>query len=314
MVSDDRAQLILVGAIAIGIVLIALTTVLNSAVFTENVAEGSAVEVTGDVNEFERESTRNVRSLMVRVNHDGIFEDSASDRDALKGHARQNVTRYSKIIGETYADTGSVYVNVSYAGNTEFGYRVVQREDANFSKNNGIQTWTPIDGPSRLGWFVVNLDVENVSQSTPMFVNLTNTTGDAMNVSFRRTASNRIAVNSTIEGNHRSNVTCEPTSGRVLLDVVEGTSYAGDCEFNSTAYLDGPYSSMEFDNGESARGKYDIVVNGTSSSTIPNSCGAGASPIRPCEGVAIWSLGITTHYETGAISYEKTRNVSVYDG
>lgn len=312
MVSDDRAQLILVGAIAIGIVLIALTTVLNSAVFTENVAGGSAVEVTGDVTEFERESIRNVRSLIVRVNHNGIYEDSESD--ALRGDARENVTSYSRIIGETYADTGSVYVNVSYAGNTELGYRVVQREDANFSKNNGIQTWTPIDGPSRLGWFVVNLDVENVSQTTPMFVTLTNTTGDAMNVSFQRTASNRIAVNSTIEGNHRSNVTCEPTNGRVLLDVVEGTSYTGDCEFNTTAYLEGPYSSMEFDNGDSARGKYDIVVNGTSSSTIPNACGAGASPIRPCEGVAIWTIGITTHYETGAISYEKTRNVSVYDG
>lgn len=314
MVSDDRAQLILVGAIAIGIVLIALTTVLNSAVFTENVAGGSTVEVTGDVQEFERESVRNVRSLMVRVNHVGLYEDSMSERTRLKSNVRENVSSYSELLGETYADTGSVYVNLSYVGNEKLGERVVQREDANFSKSNGIQTWTVIDGPSRLGWFVVNLNVENVSRTTPMFMNLTNATGDSMNVSIRRTASNDIEVNSTFGGDHRSNVTCEPQNGRVLLDVIEGTSYTGDCRFNSTAYLPGPYDSLVFENGNSAHGKYDIVVNGTGSNTIPNSCGAGASPIRPCEGIAVWTLEFSTHYQTGSIAYEKTHNVTVYDG
>lgn len=315
MVSDERAQLILVGAIAIGIVLIALTTVLNSAVFTENVAGGSSVEVTGDVQEFERESVRNVRSLVIRVNHGDVYQDSVSDRNALNASARDNVSSYSDILAETYADTGSVYVNVSYGGSPTFGDRIVQREDANFSKSSpGVPTWTVVNGPFEPGWFVVVLEVENVSRTTPMFVNLTNASGDVLNVSIRRTASNELAVNSSIGGSHRSNVTCQPQNGRVLLDVLEGVSYSGDCEFNTTAYLDEPYSSLKFENGNSARGKYDIVVNESAPpNTIPNSCGAGASPLRPCEGVAIWTVEFTSHYETGPVSYEKTHNVSVYD-
>lgn len=315
MVSDDRAQLILVGAIAIGIVLIALTTVLNSAVFTENVAGGSDAEVTGDVQEFDRESVRNVRSLLVRVNHRRAYRDTGPGIDALEADAARNVTSYSAVLAETYADTGSVYVNVSYNRTVVVGNRLVQREDANFSDDSGPSTWTPLNGPFELGWFVVNLDVENVTQTSQSHVSIKNTSGAELNVSMRRTASNELLVNSTVDGSHTSNVTCDAQNGRVLLDVAEGTSYSGDCTFNSTAYLGGPYANISMVNGEGAHGKYDIVVNETSSPyPVANSCDAGASPERPCKAVAVWSVEFDAHYETGRITYEKTHNVSVYEG
>lgn len=314
MVTDDRAQLILVGAIAIGIVLIGLTTVLNSAVFTENVAGGSSATVTGGVSEFDRSAVRDVRSLMVRVNHDGVYRDTGTGETELRASAAENVSAYSDVLAETYADTGSVYVNVSFGGATTIGNRVVQRSDANFSEHNGPPTWQPINGPFKLGWFVMNLDAENVSRTTPFYLRLQNSSGVNLNVSIRRTASNQLAVNSSIGGDHTSNVTCAQENGRVLLDVVDGTSYSGDCAFNSTMYLEGPYSSLTVENGESARGKYDLVVNETSPPyPVPNDC--GVAPIdRPCKAVAVWSATFTTYYETGSIVHEKTHTVSVYDG
>ena len=311
--NDDRAQLVLVGAIAIGIVLIALTTVLNSAVFTENVAGGRSVEVTGDVTEFDREAVRNVRSMTVRINHAKDYKEGSSGEDELEEHAAKNVSNYSAVLAESYADTGSVYVNVSYDQVSEFGYRVVQREDANFSKNTGTPTWEPIGGPFELSWFVVNLEVENVSQTTPFYVNLTNSSGTDLNVSIRRLPGNVIWINSSIDGTLRAQALCEADNGRVLLDVADGTSYSGDCEFNGTEEIDSPYSTLEFVNGESVRGKYDFVANDSSTNTIPNSCGAGNSPVRPCEGTVIWSLEFTSRYRTGSFAYEKTHNVSVYD-
>ena len=96
----DRAQLVLVGAIAIGIVLIALTTVLNSAVFTENVDGGRSVEVTGDVKEFDREAIRNVRSTTLRINHAKDYKDGSTGEDALEDDVARNVSNYSAVPDE----------------------------------------------------------------------------------------------------------------------------------------------------------------------------------------------------------------------
>lgn len=308
----DRAQLVLVGAIAIGIVLIGMTTVLNSAVFTENVAGGSSVETTGDVAEFERESVRNVRSITIRTNHAESYHQS--DKDDLNETVKGHVGNYSRALAETYADTGSVYVNVTYDRTVNFGARVLQDDDADFTSNPGVgasSSWSVISGPAEIGWFVMNLDVENVSQTDPVWLNFTDSDGTRLNVSLRQTASDDLAIRSDVAGGNVSDVTCEPQNGRVLLDVLDGASYTGDCTFNSTEYLDQTYVSLEIEDGVNGHGKYDLVVNDSAPITGVAAC---ASPQDPCRGIAIWSLEFTTNYRTGSIAYEKTHNVSVYGG
>lgn len=306
----ERAQLILVGAIAIAVVLVGLTIILNSAVFTENVAGGSSVEVTGDVSEFDREAVRNVRSLAYRVNHDYAYTSQSDVRTDLA----ENVSAYSHILAESYADTGSVYVNVTLDGVDEYGDRIVQREDSNFSDDTPPhpQSWSTIDEPFKLGWFVANFDVENVSRTERFYVSLRNESGTELNVSIKRDPSNRLQVNSSIGGSHVSNVTCSPENGRVLLDVVEGTSYNGGCQFNSTSYLEPPYDRLRFVDGERVEGKYDIVVNETSSPGVGNACTVAAVDF-PCTSEVVWSLNATTSYQTGSIRYESTHEVPVYD-
>lgn len=306
-----RAQLVLVGSIAIAVVLIGLTVILNSAVFTENVAGGSSVEVTGDIAEFDREAVRNVRSLALRVNHGTAY----TSESAVAADVDENVSHYSHLLGESYADTGSVYVNVSLEDVDEYGDRMVQRQDSNFSDDDPPSpppTWTAIDGPFELGWLVTNFDVENVSRTDTFYVSLTNTTGTELNVSVSRDSNNRLLVNSSVGGSHVSNVTCDPQNGRVLLDVAGGTSYTGDCTFNSTGYLDPPYDRLRFVNGDAVQGKYDVVVNESSSTGVGNACNVAAVSF-PCISDVVWSVNVTTSYQTGSIEYEHTHEVDVYD-
>lgn len=311
MVSNDRAQLVLVGAIAIGIVLIGMTTLLNSAVFTENVAGGNSAEVTGEATEFNREAVRNLRSLVIRVNHAEKYNDSSSDRMALNTTARGNVENYSRILGETYADTGSVYVNVSYGGTVSFGSRVLQQDDADFSRNDGQSSWTVVTDEAKIGWFVMNLNVEKMSQTNPVWLNFTDSDGTQLNVSLQQTPGRQLAVRSEVAGGNTSDVTCTPRNGRVLLDIIDGSSYTGDCTFNSTEYLDPPYTNLAITNGANGNGTYDLVVNDSAAVNGVESppCSPGA---QPCAAIAIWSVEFSTHYRTGSISYERTHNVSVY--
>lgn len=316
MVTDDRAQLVLVGSIAIAVVIIGLTIVLNSAVFTENVAGGSSAEIAGDVTEFDREATRNVRAITIRVSHDTVFKPSGAGGPAdLQANLSTDVGNYSSILAETYADTGSIYVNVSGAEVTEFGNRIVQNENDEFSANGGGNTWTTVDEPFVLGWFVVNVDVENVSRSNPAYVELTDSKGTELNISMQQTSGGRLALNASVGGGNVSDVTCTPENGRVLLDVLEGEAYtgddAGDCSFNTTEYLEPPYTELRFVDGQNGRGKYDIVMNRSDLASLNGVPDCPSLP-EPCRSTAAWKVEFTTRYRSSALTYEKTHNVSVY--
>lgn len=312
MVRSQRAQLILVGSIAIAIVLIGLTIVLNSAVFTENVAGGSSPTVTDEVTQFDREAVRNVRSLTVRINHASVYAGTGAGEAAIDADVGENVSTYSRLMAQSYADTGSVYVNVTYEGTETFGNRIVQPEDGDFSSNPGGTSWTPVDDPFLLGRFVMNVDVTNSTTGEPFFLNITDSDGSTLNVSMQKTTEGELDLNSSIDGGNVSETTCTPKNGRVLLDVVHGTAYTGDCSFNSTGYLEEPYTRLHFENGGKLRGKYDLVMNRSdpaSLSGVPN-C---ASVNDPCRSVAVWSVNVTTRYDRGSFSFERNHNVTVYD-
>jgi hypothetical protein len=316
MVTEDRAQLVLVGASAIGIVLIAMTTVLNSAVFTENVARGSADEVAGDVQEFDRGAIRDVRSVALRVNHDYEYRTAPghSGEANLTTDVKANVSSYSDLLAESYADTGSVYVNVSPAGET-MGSRIVQNEDNDFQDDPDagapLADWTPVTGPFRIGWFVMNVDVQNVSKTNPVEFELT-AGSDVLSITLRQTSDGDLDVRSDINGGNVSDVTCQPTNGRVLLDLADGTSYTGDCTFNSTEHLTPPYNQLEIFDGDRGHGKYDLVVNRSDPSSIDaQPCVSGR---EPCRSVAVWSVNFETHYRTQSIGYTRNHTVEVYGG
>ena len=314
MVSDERAQLVLVGAIAIGIVIIGMTIVLNSAVFTENVADSNPVEVTGDVGEFDREATRSVRSIAVRVNHVGVHNpNGAGGHATLRGDLQNNVSNYSRAVGESYADTGSVYVNVTFDGVGENGTRLVQDEDDDFNGGPGVggnPTWTLFDGPFQLGWFVMNLEVENVSDTDQFHVEIRNTSGATKNVSIWQTNTGDIAINSSPTGGTVPDATCAPTNGRVVVDAVTGTGYSDTCSFNGTDQLQQPYDRLRFVNADNAYGRMDVVANETSTGPGVVPC---VAPHAVCESAAAWSVEFTTNYRTGEVSYERKHNMSVYD-
>jgi len=317
MVRKDRAQLVLVGAIAIGLVLIAMTTVLNSAVFTENVARGSADEVAGDVQEFDRGAIRDVRSVALRVNHaDEYWIDGGhTGKSNLSTDVRSNVSSYSDLLAESYADTGSVYVNVT-PQSVGMGTRIIQNEDDDFRDDPGLgvgnSAWTPVSDPFLMGWFVMNVDVENVSKTNQFSLELTDSASNVLTISLRQTSDGALDVRSDINGGSVSDVTCDPVNGRVLLDVADGTSYTGDCTFNSTEQLSPPYSQLEFADGEHGHGKYDLVVNRSDSSSFDaQPCVSGK---EPCRSVAVWSVTFTTHYRTQSIGYTRNHTVEVYDG
>lgn len=298
----DRAQLLLAASIAIAVVIVGLSILLNSVVFSENVSGGSSPEVAGDVTEFTKEARRNVRGIAIRLNH----ADNYSSVGTIEARFRENVTGYSHVLAESYADTGSVYVNVSYDRTIENGSRVVRLTDGTFERG-GAEDWTAFTDAKRIGWFTINLDAENVSETRTATLSINDTTGAELTITVRQSEDRRILVNSSVAGTTR-NVTCTPANGRVLLDLTDGDSATGDCTFDGLETLDPPFGGVRFENADALEGKFSFVVNESAGLSL-SVCSSG---VKPCRMPALWAVEVNTNYRSSTLSHEGTYNVTVY--
>lgn len=309
----DRGQLVLLGAITLSLLIVGLVVVFNSALFTETVDRESAVGPGRDAAEFADETSRNVRSLTIRVNHAREYT-SQSDLEAAMV---ANVSNYSAVLREAYLDSGATYADVTFdPGASSYGRRAVQDEDATFENpsGGGGSDWDPINPatPTEVGWLTVNLNASELSLTETFDVILINASGDRMNVSFRRNATGYVVITSNFTATPAANttVTCAPVSGRLLVDVLGGAVFARDCAFNASERLPGPYR-VEFRDGDAATGKYEIVIKSDSSAINDDISSCPDDPV--CHAPAVWTANVTVSYRSPQVGYEHTRDMEVYN-
>lgn len=92
--TDTRGQLFIIGAIALAITFVALTLLLNTAIYTENVAaRGENVGGTG-INKFMSETVENAEQSMARINKDTNKDATDLEREINHGWGPMVVERY----------------------------------------------------------------------------------------------------------------------------------------------------------------------------------------------------------------------------
>jgi hypothetical protein len=319
--SDGRAQLILAAAVVIAAVIVGLTLLVNSILFTETLGSEGVNSRLETAKSADFEVRKGVRSSILRVNHAGrnVTEPEARER------VRRNVTVYSRLLAEANAVSRPFASNVSYHDpDTELGLRIVQDEDSNMSDVNEVATWQPLPTPDRrVGWFTMNVNLAN-SSIDPFRVVATNTSGGTLTLRFNRTTNGTLEVNETgsFLAAERS-TKCDPSSGRVLLDVYAGTSFTGDCAFNGTDVLSGPDNTdlydLRFVDGDNLNGKFGLVMNGSWTSPPPGVVahapvcdGNGPDQADPCRMPIVWSANVTTTVVAEGLTYDNQYNISAY--
>jgi hypothetical protein len=124
----DRAQLVLVGALTLAVSLVVLAVVLNSAIYTENLASRSGESGAGAAVDV-RESVRDgVGGLTDRVNENHAGDDYAT----LSGtHFSTAMAEWKPMVARQLVASGRT-LRVSRAGNTE-GTRIADESVGSFS-------------------------------------------------------------------------------------------------------------------------------------------------------------------------------------
>lgn len=328
----DRAQLILVGSVTLALIIVGLTVVLNTILFTDTVTTAVTTQGSDDAVEFDANARRDVSSIVLRLNHRHQNESEAHLETAI----RRNLTNYSRLVAESYAVDRPVFVNVSYE-NASFGQRFVQSSDDNFtspgyaSPGGDEPDWTPVDpdessAGTDVGWMVANLDVVNTSED-PVTITVENDSRYARIMIERDDGSGVPKVSIDTERNFAgsTNTTgeeCTSVGGRVLVDVLRGSSFTGDCQFNATQGLEPPFTTVTIEDGDRASGKLSIVVNESRSEldafTVGGTdydyeeCDPVVDRTDPCQAPAVWRTNVTVSYGARTIDYQRTHNVSVY--
>ncbi|WP_436925211.1 hypothetical protein [Halosimplex amylolyticum] len=317
MVSDtdarSRAQMILLGALTLAAIIIGLTVVVNSHFVTQNGAVSEVSPQIDEAQEFEYESRKGSRSLVLRLNH----RHRNLTGEQLGIVIDRNMSVYSGLMAESYASSRGEYVNVTYNNeSSHFGSRVVQTADGNVTSDGGQGEWTIGEGGEyrNLGWFTMNVDVERTS-TQPTWINVTNATGHSVNVSINRTTAGtgvNLGVASNVSHAGNASVLCDPSRDRVLLDLFQGSAFTDDCDFNGTRSIEPPYR-IDVSGGKGVVAKYELVYNETLTSTYYQPCSqSGPAPDQPCRSPAVWTANVTTEFGGSQLSYANEYNITVY--
>lgn len=312
--SRDRAQLILIGAIAVALLVIGISLAVNAVLFTENVRPSESTSQLSEAREIDFETRRSVRSLSARVNH----QSRNHTEDEIAVWVGNNVTRLSHLLEESYVASGPMAVNLTYNVSRGLnGSRLVQLGDSTF--RSGSDDWTPIgpaSGDQRIGWAVVNF---NATRSDPQrfHANFSNAQGEEVRMTFNKTTSPveyEVTTSSTAGSGPRTEVTCTPRRERVLLNLYDGHSYTDDsCVFNGTIEI-GNVTSVEFEGSDNVVGRYSFVTNDSSAINVGTDCDDSVLATVPCITPVVWQANVTVGITGEGFQYENRHNVSVYTG
>jgi hypothetical protein len=300
---DDRGQLLLVGAFIIAAAFVVLALVVNSAIFTENLATRDDVPGSQDALEYRDE---------VRQGVGAIIEDTNQNNTRTEADAKASVAEFGAITGLDQSIRNRV-VSVSH-GSTAPGIKIAQDQSRELTSNGSVDDWTlatDVDRTRNVQFNITNLDL---SADFRMILN------DSVNqwtMSVQESGSDEATISVELDNGTTASCTRDASSG-VTIDVTGATANDEPCpalsrlsdgtEMAFGTGVGGGYN-VSFANGDDVEGTYSMILedDGTASANDLGGANFGDPPAEPYyvgSPAVIYSM--TVHYEfyTPQVGYE----------
>ena len=310
----DRGQLLLVGALALAVVFVALALLLNTAIYTGNLAtRDSGVEATsaiGYTSESRQAGVDAVRSVNRRNN------TSSSD---LNRAFTATVKRWDDLASHHRAVAGDV-AGTDVTGITN-GTRI-QQDDASrkFTSAGGAANWTVVDGSGvtavRSMRFTVDAstlttvdDATNATTETVFHVDVDSDPGIRSVYVYNNSTSGNSEILVVDDGAETVCSVGSVTEGTFVVDIANASVGGKSCSALGTLDDTRGAVSIEYGDGGAAGGTYTMVVDEAPDGSIVL---AGLNPdgsASPYWTDAIYSAELTVTYRTGELDYEATVGV-----
>ncbi|MEF8784927.1 MAG: hypothetical protein V5A45_03260 [Haloarculaceae archaeon] len=308
----DRGQIILVAAFALGVIFIALAVVVNTAIFTENLATRGEGTSDDDALQYRHEVEQSVGTAITEIN----AQYEGADTTDLEDRAEANVTDIDIQGGRQKAATGRL-VDITYRSMVD-GERFVN-ESGDFSGDSTLgdsTTWKVASGVSNtraLKFNVTDRTALATGRSGAFNLSLQGTGGNDWNMTVFQDSTGG-PVNVTVSNGDGDVASCTRSgSGPITIDVSGGLVAGTPCPALTVSdgevmWLESGLSSsydIWYDNADMIEGDYEGVVDGGLTTNLPDLLGS-SSP----SSAAIYSLTVSYSYETVSMQYETTVRVA----
>jgi hypothetical protein len=296
---QQRGQLLLVGALALSFTFIALGLIVNSAIFTENLA--SRGDITGGENiaEYHDAVRRGTGRLLVFENHN---ISSSDDRNIIWGRVKDGVPQIQSTLTRQAARRG-VSANASVIASTN-GSRIFQNESRSFTNGTGNGTWTLASNVDNTRAFRLNISRANTSTESAcggLFANCSAIRLENGSTTWQVSIATN-GANETVVGvdNGTDTTRCDPVGQPFLeADLTAGTVAGETCP--ALAFADAPASGYDirYENGSELVGTYSLVVDNTALAEAPPS--DYTSGPQPSVLPAVYGVTLAYHYQAADV-------------
>lgn len=258
---EDRAQLLVIAAVGIAILLALMALVLNAAVFGEvHVAQtGESLSQERGTLEYLTAVEQGVGGLLAPVS---ATSNTSGD---LESELETEVDTWVELARPAYERDG-IRTDAALTG-VGFESTVVQDDEQAFRANNTLSNWTVVADTPEVREFELNVTTDGLATPDDDCTDA-NASCFALSVDdtwelFVYDNGTELAI--TVDNSSSDPEYCRTGETSVVINVTAGTFGAdGTCSFRSFLEddaVDPPYT-LEYVNGENVTGTYEVVVEG----------------------------------------------------
>ena len=319
----DRGQIILVAAFAIAVVFVALALIVNSAIFTENLA--SRGETAGS------EGALSMRA-MVEENAgeslEAVNRQNDTDEAALEDRFASSVANISDQTARQQARTGRVVTVEVLPSTFTDGRRIVQNDSGTFSAGSdtdyavatGVERVAGGNGTRAFRINATDIAATDNSSAFVVEVNRSGATGNdhSWRAHIYRNGTDTVHVrtvrdNGTTTETADCEVTRPATSSTFRVDVTDGTVAGEPCDALGTTtdglnfhFGAGTDPSLTYDiyfrNADQIRGNVSMTVHDGGLVSLPSTGLFGTG--QPFDSNAVYDVSVRYTYATSDLRYE----------
>jgi hypothetical protein len=321
----ERGQLLLIAAFIIAVSFVVLALVVNSAIFTENLATRDDVAGSGEALEYRHEVSQTVGEVLTAINQNNSI-DTADQEDVLENNVGQ-----ISLQGGIQQSTRGGFVKVPNGSmSTEPGKKVAQDTPREFSNTTADSSADPsgnswevvenVESTRNLKINVTNLGALSLTTTDPFEMELDNGTDTwRMNISGSSTPAGTLVTVGIESENVGSWESCSRVTddGYITIDVTRGLVGGEPCHALTQLSdgtdmwfgLENTYS-IEFINFKNIEGTYSFIIDdGSSAADRDNFGNDGTSDVSntdhdPYIREAIYSASVPYSYYTPDTGYE----------
>lgn len=288
----DRGQLILVAGLTVAMILVMLVLLLNTVIYTENLATRGIDSGTGDAIEYRATVVGSVGELIEQENEQ-YDEGYPPDEGVVEGIATINGN-----LSDRHLTRGTVAEVSGYEVNVDNESPIIwQNESGNFTANE-TSNWTVAENATAIDRFDITVASAESFNETP--------DNERLRVVIEDSESDpwTLQINATNESEFEVQVNDSNTltygNESLEIDLVNGTVSNG----TATESIDPAPTSADtirYENGNTTTGTFELHVNGTEGEEVTEyDGGSGGDPYYT---YPVESVDLTLYYETDELRY-----------